>query len=106
MFALWLRRAHMYGALFLVPWVLIYAVSTVVMNHGSHFSEPPERPVFQKVSEQQYDGTFAQGATSQHIGAQLLAHLGMEGKHRTRRNRRTGVVTFDRDTPLGPRRMT
>ncbi len=33
--ALWLRRAHMYAGLFLVPWVLIYATSTMVMNHSS-----------------------------------------------------------------------
>lgn len=106
MFSHWLRRLHMYAALFLVPWVLIYAVSTAVMNHSSHFSAPPERPVFERVSEQTYNGSFAEGATPRQIGTQLLADLGMQGKHRVRRNRRTGVVTIDRDTPLGPRRIT
>ena len=28
-----LRRTHMYAALFLTPWMLIYALSTMAMNH-------------------------------------------------------------------------
>ncbi len=101
-----LRRTHMYAGLFLVPWVLVYAVSTVVMNHSPHFSAPPEAPVFETVSVQTYDGSLAEGVTTQQIATQLLADLGMPGKHRVRRNRRTGVVTIDRDTPLGLRRVT
>ena len=27
---LWLRRVHMYAALFLIPWVLMYAISAAV----------------------------------------------------------------------------
>ena len=96
----------MYAGLFLVPWVLIYAVSTVVMNHSPHFSASPEAPVFETISVQTYDGSFAGGTTTQQIATQLLAHLGMPGKRRVRRNGRTGVVTIDRDTPLGLRRIT
>ena len=33
MFSLLLRRAHMYLALFLFPWMLMYALSTLAMNH-------------------------------------------------------------------------
>ena len=31
------RRTHMYLALFLFPWVLMYALSTLVMNHRAVF---------------------------------------------------------------------
>jgi len=32
MFAKQIRRIHMYLALFLAPWVLMYALSTMAMN--------------------------------------------------------------------------
>jgi hypothetical protein len=32
-----LRRTHMYLALFLTPWMLIYALSTMAMNHRELF---------------------------------------------------------------------
>jgi hypothetical protein len=41
-----LRRTHMYVALFLFPWVLMYAVSTLVMNHRAVFTaRDGERPI-------------------------------------------------------------
>ena len=63
--SLWLRRDHMHAALFLVPWVLIYATSTLVMNHSSHFSGPAEAPVRERVSEQAIDAIFAPGTTAE-----------------------------------------
>ncbi|MEZ6188121.1 MAG: hypothetical protein R3F62_24320 [Planctomycetota bacterium] len=36
---LWLRRLHLYTGLFLVPWVCVYAVSAILFNHGTWFSE-------------------------------------------------------------------
>ena len=38
MFSKILRRTHMYLALFLAPWVLMYALSTAAMNHRSHLA--------------------------------------------------------------------
>lgn len=34
-----LRRAHLYLGLLLLPWMLIYAISTVFFNHGEHFRQ-------------------------------------------------------------------
>ena len=31
------RRTHMFLALFFFPWVLMYALSTLVMNHRAFF---------------------------------------------------------------------
>ena len=36
-----LRRTHLYLALFLAPWVLMYASSTFVMNHATWFGQSP-----------------------------------------------------------------
>ncbi len=54
-----LRRTHMYLALFLTPWILVYALSTMAMNHRRLFSKRGDNPVrFEKESEQTYTGTF------------------------------------------------
>jgi len=37
MFSTVVRRTHMYLGLFLFPWVLMYSVSTLVMNHRAVF---------------------------------------------------------------------
>ena len=37
MFSKVIRRTHMYVALFLAPWVLMYALSTMVMNHRCRY---------------------------------------------------------------------
>ncbi len=43
--ALWIRRAHLYAGLLLLPWVLFFGVSAIAFNHaGSRSSvEPPRR---------------------------------------------------------------
>lgn len=38
---LWIRRAHLYAGLALLPWVLLYAVSGLLFNHPD-WSAPPE----------------------------------------------------------------
>ena len=36
-----IRQTHMYLALFFMPWMLMYALSTMLMNHGPVFRLPP-----------------------------------------------------------------
>ena len=37
MFSRFVRRTHMYLGLALFPWMLMYALSTLVMNHRAMF---------------------------------------------------------------------
>jgi hypothetical protein len=39
-----LRRSHMYLALFLTPWMLVYALSTMGMNHRQYFTKRGDNP--------------------------------------------------------------
>ncbi len=39
-----LRRIHLYLALFLTPWIRMYAVSTFAMNHGAGLGDLHPRP--------------------------------------------------------------
>ncbi|MDA7936460.1 PepSY domain-containing protein [bacterium] len=41
----WLRRAHLYSGLLLLPWVLIYGISGFLFNHGSSSSSAQLVPI-------------------------------------------------------------
>ncbi|HUR58559.1 MAG TPA: PepSY-associated TM helix domain-containing protein [Opitutaceae bacterium] len=36
------RRTHLYLGMILLPWMVMYAVSTIAFNHGEHFRKPAE----------------------------------------------------------------
>jgi hypothetical protein len=39
----WVRRLHLYSGLFMLPWVLLYAVSAFLFNHPDAFPDQPTR---------------------------------------------------------------
>ncbi len=95
----------MYLALFVMPWVLMYAISTFVMNHRDFFrGRPAQPPKWEKVSEQTYQGEFAQEAKPREISTQLLASLGLEGMHNV--NKRGENIVVMRQDALSPKRIT
>jgi hypothetical protein len=71
----------MYLALFLTPWMVIYALSGLILNRfdtvrnlwGGKYSD------FEKVEERAYPVTFSAQATPRQIGEQVLADLGLAG---------------------------
>lgn len=100
-----IRRFHLYLALFLGPWVLMYALSTFVMNHRVWFrGETPAPPTWEKVSEGTYPGEFPEGASRNDIARQILASVGMEGAHQV--NLREGRVVILRNEAVRPVRIT
>lgn len=95
----------MYLALFLTPWMLMYALSTLAMQHRGWFAgegEPVEYAVERTAA---YDGEFAPGADADQMAEQLLAHTGMDGVFRARRldDGKLEVVRFN---PVQNRRLT
>lgn len=76
-----IRRTHMYLALFLTPWMLIYALSGLSLNHtpllrelyGAKFSQ------FEKIGERPFEAAFSADADPRLIGAQILEQLGLSG---------------------------
>jgi hypothetical protein len=76
-----IRRTHMYLALFLTPWMIIYALSGLVLNHGQAVRDfyGNRFGQFEKVEERSYNAVFSQDADSRMIGAQILEHLGLTG---------------------------
>ncbi len=102
MFSRLVRRTHMYLALFLFPWMLMYAVSTLVMNHRAMFRNAPP---FEKERELVYDGVLPENAAPHAVSEQLLAAVGLDGAHSVAR-RKDGTYLINRNDLLVPRRLT
>ena len=108
MFSKIVRRTHMYLALFLAPWMLMYGLSTLAMNHRRFFEEiyGPGPPPFVKERELTYDGVFPPGADAKVVASQLLVSLNMDGAHGATRRASDGAVVINRNDFLEPRRIT
>lgn len=97
----------MYLALFLAPWVLMYALSTLVMNHRGYFVEKHGRGPAPWIPEREltYQGSFADQATPREISRQILDSLSLDGAHGVNR-RPDGTLVITRNNLLTPRRIT
>ncbi|QOY87111.1 PepSY-associated TM helix domain-containing protein [Paludibaculum fermentans] len=108
MFSKVLRRTHMYLALFLTPWVLMYTASTFVMNHRAWFKElyagPPKPAVLER--EMTYEGSFPEGSTAKQMARQILQSLNLEGAYNANRRMKDDAVVIQRLDPITPRRLT
>jgi hypothetical protein len=96
----------MYLALFLFPWIGMYAISTMVMNHHALFDRRygPGQPPF--VVERDMNLTVAApGARPADLARQLLASLDLEGSHAVS-VRADGTLVVVRHDLLTPRRLT
>jgi hypothetical protein len=107
MFSKIVRRTHLYLALFLAPWVLMYAVSTLAMNHRAHFIEKYGRgpAPWLKERELPYPGTLAEGTSPRDAARQILDALELDGAHNVNR-RPDGTLVITRQDLLTPRRIT
>ena len=56
-----IRRTHMYLALFLTPWMVVYALSSLIFNHHALFSGGKTLAQFEKVEALPYEAVFSDG---------------------------------------------
>jgi len=101
MFSKVIRRTHMYLALFLSPWMLMYGLSTMVMNHRHSFRATPQ---YEKEREQAYEASFPADARPRDVGQHILRDLNMEGSFGVQ-GPRDGRLTIVRQDPITPRRI-
>jgi len=94
------RRTHMYLALFLSPWILGYAVSTLAMSH--RWTGGPPSYVLER--EQQYDRPFPPGTPPQDAARQILGDLDLAGAFGTQGSP-DGRFTINRQDLVSPRRI-
>jgi hypothetical protein len=97
----------MYVALFLTPWMLMYAIGTIGMNHYALLAElyGEEDQQFKMVAEMPYRRLFPTEATPRIVAERILKDLGMEGGHSVREGD-DGEIIVHRGHPIAPRRIT
>lgn len=78
-----MRAVHLYTGTLLIPWILVYAVSTFFISHGNLFQKyiEPSRK-FEVYDKQEFvpDETFPEVPAEQALN--ILNHLDLEGLHR------------------------
>ncbi len=102
-----LRRIHLYAGLFLAPWVLMYAISTVAMNHRELFDDGNAKgPQWEKRVERAFDGVFPQDAPVSLQARTLLAWLELDGPHNAHWIPEQATLVIQRQRMIDPVRIT
>lgn len=107
-FSLIVRRAHMYLALFLAPWMLMYALSTLAMAHREFVLSfyPTKTPAWTGEREMDYSRAFPAGTTTEQMGKQILMDLGLDGTHRISGGQGGKPLAIERLHSLALRRIS
>jgi hypothetical protein len=97
--SLLLRRSHMYIALFLTPWMAMYALSTLVFNHfervAQHYGGQIER--YEKDRELAYSKAFPPGASPRMMAEEILRDLNLSGTLRVEQRSENRMVILRLD---------
>ncbi len=98
----------MYLALFLTPWILMYTLSTMAMNHREFFKEMYGEgpPPFETERELAYRAVFPKDAPPRLVAQQILSDLNMSGAHGARMSPDGSKLIINRNEPVAPRRIT
>jgi hypothetical protein len=101
------RRVHMYLGLFLVPWMFMYAASTLVMNHREFVQSfyATKAPPMVRERELDFSRTFPADTTREQMAKVILGDTGLEGAHRVSGGNGKPLV-IDRQCAFMPRRIT
>ncbi len=93
------RRTHLYLAMFLLPWFLVYGISSIPFSHHSYFRELYRDgiPQWTVRFERDYDRPVPHDANLRKVGAQILQDVGLEGAFGINRpnKRRLSIYLFD-----------
>src|SRR3569833_2249774 len=105
MFSKVVRQTHMYLALFLSPWVLLYALSTLSLTHRNAFHPDFYSTPWEKVGNQVLAAQFSADATPDFMGQEILETLHLEGNFRATLSEDKKTLSIVRNDPVAPRRI-
>jgi hypothetical protein len=102
------RRIHMFTGLFLTPWMVMYALSTLVMTHQEYLNSfyTSKSPVLVKERELDYSRSFPTNLTRDVIAQQILNDLGLDGAHSVSGGRNGTPLIIQRQHAMPHRRLT
>jgi hypothetical protein len=103
-----IRRVHMFTALFLAPWMLMYALSTLVMTHHEYLNSlyGSKSPALVTERELDYSRSFPTNVSREQIAQQILQDIGLEGAHSVSGGRNGRPLVIQRQHALPQRRLT
>lgn len=103
-----LRQMHMYLALFLTPWLLMYALSTLAMNHRQFFKERYGGSLahWEKEREQPFTMPLNANTPPRVMAEQVLRALSWHGNFNANLSKDRQTLTILRTDPVTPRRIT
>jgi hypothetical protein len=76
------RRTHLYVALFLLPWFLMYGVSSIPFSHNQYFEERDKAkglPLWTKRFERSYEIAIPEGPELRAVADQVVRDTGLQG---------------------------
>ena len=73
-FYLWSRDIHLYVGLFASPYIIVFALSTILLNHNWNFTGNPD------VEEWEAQVELAEGLEPLQQGFHILDQLGLQGR--------------------------
>ena len=102
------RRVHMFTGLFLAPWMLMYALSTLVMTHQEYVNSfyASKSPAMVKERELDYSRSFPTNLTRDAIAQQILNDLDMDGTHSVSGDGNGRPLVIQRQHAMAQRRLT
>ncbi len=110
MFSKIIRQTHMYTGLVLMPWILMYSLSTLVMNHREFFKElyGGQLVHWTKEAEQPCNCQFSPGVPPRIVAEEILSNLGLKGDFYVNRSRTPDGLKFviGRTDAITPRQIT
>ena len=78
-----MRALHLYTSMFLVPWMMVYAISAFFLNHNEWFTEKLQlRPDWKVLQETDFDPGSAFPEESEGQARAILQELDLDGAHR------------------------
>lgn len=100
------RRLHLYLAMALLPWVMMYALSSALVSHAPLVNRllNDGLPMMKTRFERSYDLAVPPDAPLKTIGAQIMRDSGSSGAFHARREKEHIIV--ERQSFLGAGRLT
>ncbi len=102
------RRIHMFTGLFLAPWMLMYALSTLVMTHLDYVRSfyKTRNPAMVAENEMNYSRSFPTNTTREVIAVQILRDIGLDGTHYVSGGRDGKPLVINRQRAMRPQKIT
>lgn len=102
-----MHALHLYTGLFLWPWMLVYATSGFILNHGAALNERfgHVHQEWRTIRETTYDASAGVPSDKKEQGALILRELNLEGPHSVKESKSKGTLYVYRTSATGSVRV-